>query len=150
MCKDVMRGTKAHVLIGNPRVLIKRTATNQTANSSKADRIAIGTQVQKDQAAKNNDSADDEVGDDAVGDDEVGDDEAQGQEETEVQEEGVSGELSSEQSDVSLSSAPPPAKKTTSSRKRSHQDDNGDKGEESLLQEPGRIGRSRAKRARTS
>jgi hypothetical protein len=145
MCKDVMRGTKAHVLIGNPRVLIKRTATNQTANSSKADRIAIGTQVQKDQAAKNNDSADDEVGDD-----EVGDDEAQGQEETEVQEEGVSGELSSEQSDVSLSSAPPPAKKTTSSRKHSHQDDNGDKGEESLLQEPGRIGRSRAKRARTS
>ena len=39
-------------MIGNPRVLIKRTATNKEANRRKEERIAIGTKVQEAQAAK--------------------------------------------------------------------------------------------------
>jgi hypothetical protein len=47
-----MKGSKNSVIIGNPRVLIKRTATNKRANKNKEERIAIGTKVQKAQAAK--------------------------------------------------------------------------------------------------
>jgi hypothetical protein len=47
-----MKGAKIYVIIGNPRALIKRTATNKKANRRKEERIAIGTKVQKAQAAK--------------------------------------------------------------------------------------------------
>jgi len=44
-----MKGTKFHAIIGNPRVLIKRTAMNVNSNSLKAVRIAKGMEVLKQQ-----------------------------------------------------------------------------------------------------
>ena len=59
-----MKGTKFHAIIGNPRVLIKRTAMNVNSNSLKAVRIAKGMEVLKQQqeesAAKKRKSITDE------------------------------------------------------------------------------------------
>ena len=44
-----MKGTKSHAIIGNPRVLIKRTAMNVNSNGLKAVRIAKGMEVLKQQ-----------------------------------------------------------------------------------------------------
>ncbi|KAE8833498.1 hypothetical protein P3342_006767 [Pyrenophora teres f. teres] len=51
-CKDIMKGTKFYAIIGNPRMLSKRTEMNVHSNSRKAVRIAKGIEVIKRQNEK--------------------------------------------------------------------------------------------------
>ncbi|KAG9194415.1 hypothetical protein G6011_04450 [Alternaria panax] len=41
-CQDILKGTRFYTIIGNPRTLTFRTATNKTANAHKAGLIAKG------------------------------------------------------------------------------------------------------------
>lgn len=41
-CQDILKGTRFHTIIGNPRTLTFRTATNKAANAHKAGLIAKG------------------------------------------------------------------------------------------------------------
>ncbi|CAN9117223.1 unnamed protein product [Alternaria alternata] len=41
-CQDILKGTRFYTIIGNPRTLTSRTATNKTANAHKAGLIAKG------------------------------------------------------------------------------------------------------------
>ncbi|KAA8621384.1 hypothetical protein PtrSN002B_005920 [Pyrenophora tritici-repentis] len=66
-CKDVMKGTKFYAIIGNPRVLSKRTKMNVHSNSRKAVRIAKGMEFMKRQhedTAKNEYDAAEEAAED--------------------------------------------------------------------------------------
>jgi hypothetical protein len=58
-----MKNTRTHVVIGNPHLLIERSATNKSSNYRKAKRIANGTQIEqlaKEQAAKGTELGDED------------------------------------------------------------------------------------------
>ncbi|KAF7674845.1 hypothetical protein GT037_007605 [Alternaria burnsii] len=52
-CQDILKGTRFYTIIGNPRTLTSRTATNKTANAHKAGLIAKGkvTSISEEQQA---------------------------------------------------------------------------------------------------
>jgi hypothetical protein len=46
-CRDLMKGHKTYAIIGNPRLLIDRSATNEQQKKGKAHLIAAGTKLEK-------------------------------------------------------------------------------------------------------
>jgi hypothetical protein len=141
-CSDIMKGARVYSIVGNPRVLIKRTKTNKKSNKKKADRIAIGTQVQKNQAAKDEDPVPEEG---------RGEDKDNGED---MDEDGLSDEA--ELSDPELSPSEKQGKilegnktkKPPRGKKRPHEDSGSEDDENPSLQKSRAVAKPRAKKAR--